>query len=752
MRPARSHYCMLAALTAALNCAQAEDAPWPLCPIPFVAIPALPPSSAKATETHVESDRAETRGEGAKSYTFLGNGLVRRGDQWVRAERIDYREDTSEASARGAVQMGQGDLLLQGDAAQIWFDQNRATIDQARFFLPQRHARGDADRAEFRSKTEATLTGMRYTTCNAGDDSWYLHGRTLTLDTANNVGTATHVWVDFHGVPFLYFPYLNFPLAGRKSGLLFPTFGRSSTLGTRVAVPFYWNIAPNLDATLTLQNLTDRGQQWLGQFRYLQPNYRGEMNFEVLPDDKVTDQDRVYTELRHLWTPSARWVNTIDYRRASDGDYFDDFGDRLSSTSVVHLERSARSSYSSDLVRLQGNVLDYQTLDETVLPSQRPYRKLPEITLSAGPPQSFGGFRAQVDAAAVNFERADRVSGARLNVNPSVSYPIDGVAGFLRPKLGARYTAYALRNASSTVDDRPARATSVFSVDGGLYFDREMNWFGERWQQTLEPRAFYLYVPYHDQSNQIVDANGAEQRFDTELNGFSYGQLFSENRFSGGDRDGDADQVALALTTRVLDARGAERLSASIGRLFYFRDREVVLPGGAFETAPYSNVVGELTARPIPFLSATVTAQYSSDLDTVTESVTQLRYQPQRRKIANVALRLAKDANGEFTQHETDVSIFWPIHTHWNFIGRRNYSLRDHRHKEWLAGLEYDSCCWALRLVTRSYVTNLEDAQWAEHAETNRTLMLQLELKGLSSVGQNIQSLLENQEHGIAGY
>jgi LPS-assembly protein len=755
--PARFRRLTLTALLTTLVTAQAaplpEIEPWGLCATPFVEPPRLPAASGAPSATHIESDTVESHGDGARTYTFLGNGSVQRDGQWLRAERIDYRDDGGEATAQGAVQFGQGDVLLRGELAQVWFNENRARVEQTQFFLPRRHARGDAQRAEFSSRATATLTGTRYTTCNSGDDAWYLHARTLTLDSENNIGTATHVWLDFHGVPFLYFPYLNFPLYGRKSGLLFPTFGRSSRLGTRVAVPFYWNIAPNADATLTLQNLTDRGQQWLGQFRYLQPTYSGEANFEVLPDDKQGGRDRIYTELRHRWAPAARWVNTIDYRHASDGDYFDDFGDRLSSTSVVHLERSARSSYSGDRVRVTGAVLDYQTLDETVLESQRPYRKLPEITLAARGTRAYAGFRPHLDAGLVNFEREDRVSGVRTQVTPSIAHPIEGVSGYLRPKLAARYTAYSLRRTAAGADERPTRATSVFSLDSGVYFDRDLDWFGGRWQQTLEPRAFYLYVPFHDQANQIRDENNVEQVFDAGLNGLNYAQLFSENRFSGGDRDGDANQVALALTSRVLDARGAERLSASLGRLFYFQDREVTLPGAAPQTTPYSNVVGELSARPVGPLSMTATAQYNSEFNAVAESVLQLRYQPQRRKIANLALRLAKDPNsGDFTQHETDLSVFWPVHTHWNVIGRRNYSMRDHRHKEWLAGLEYDSCCWALRLVTRSYVTNLEDPNWGDHPETNRSLMLQLELKGLSNVGQNIQSLLENQEHGIAGY
>ncbi len=755
----RIHRCAVAAVIAFPTFAHAAGAAdadvWLRCGPTFVDVPPLPWSSDVAGDgsvTRIESDRVETRSDAERSYTLIGNGAVQRGEQWLRAERIDYNDTSGEADAAGNVRIGQRDLFLTGDSAKLWFNQNRAVIQKTEFFLPERHARGDADEAEFSSSTTATLSGTRYTTCNPGDESWHLHSSTLTLDSSDNVGTARNVWVDFKGVPIFYFPYLNFPLSGRKSGFLFPTIGRSSRLGTRVAVPFYWNIAPNADATLTFQNLTDRGQQWLGQFRYLQTTFNGEANFEILPDDKQTGHDRIYTEWRNHWTPSARWVNDVEYRHASDGTYFDDFGDRLSSTSLVQLERIARSRYTGDMVRLQGTVLDYQNLDETLPESQRPYRKLPELTLNAVPKHSIAGFRTRLDTSIVNFERSESVSGVRVNANPSISYPIEGAAGYVRPKLGARYTAYSLRRSSDTQDDAPHRSTSVFSLDSGIFFDREFELAGTRWQQTLEPRMFYLYVPYHDQTGLVRDETNTDRVFDTALNGFSYAQLFSENRFSGGDRDGDANQIALAVTTRYLDGRGAQRLSASLGRLFYFQDRRVTLPASAEETTPYSNVVGELSAKPIPHMTATVTAQYNSDFGAVTESVTQLRYQPQRRKIVNAALRLTKDVNGEFTQQETDFSVFWPVYNQWSLMGRRNFSIRDHRHKEWLAGLEYDSCCWALRVVTRNYITNLEDPNWGDHPESNRTLMLQLELKGLSNVGQNIQSLLESQEHGIAGY
>jgi LPS-assembly protein len=672
----------------------------------------------------------------------------------MRADRVEYAESTSSASVSGNVQLGRDELMLEGERGHYSFTAKQGVFEQTRVFLPERHARADATRIALLGPDLSTLTNIRFTTCAINDNSWYLNAQTLKLDTADDVGTARNVWVEFKGVPFFYFPYVSFPLAGRKSGFLVPTFGRSSRLGRRIAVPYYWNIAPNHDATITLQNFTDRGQQVLGEYRFLQNRYHGEVDLEVLPNDRVTRDDRIYAALRHHWSPVPRWVADVDYSYASDDDYFKDFGDRLSTASISQLERSARIAYFGPNTQLRAVLVDYQTLDEAIAESERPYRKSPELTLHADAPETYLGLRWQLNAETIRFVDADRVSGTRLLLFPNASYPIERLAGFVRPKLGVRHISYALEHQANAVDAHPAITTPVVSLEGGLFFERQLTLEQTTWLQTLEPRLFYLYVPYRDQSGLLVDEDGTERVFDTSLNTLGYAQLFQENRFAGGDRIGDANQATFAMTTRFLDQRGVDRLNASVGRIYYLRDRDVVLPGAAPETTPFSNIIGELRARPAAALYASVTAQWDDAVGDISEGMVQLRYQPYQRKIANLSYRLTRDPrdSNEIAQKETDVSLFWPLRHNWNAIARHNYSLKHQRSKEWIAGVEYDSCCWALRVISRNYVSNISDPTWNDHPNENRALMVQLELKGLSNVGQSIDSLLENAEHGIAGY
>lgn len=730
-----------------------EDLPFSQCAAEFVSLPQMPftvPADDDARTTRIVADDAQMEGESEKTYSLTGGVTAQRGAQWLQGDRVVYRNTSSEADAIGNVKLWQSDLLLSGDRARFSFDRESGIIQRARFFLKQRHARGAAEQIDIDSKTQTTLHRTTYTTCDQNDNSWHLHARRLTLNTAKNVGTATHVWVDFMNVPIFYFPYLDFPLAGRKTGLLFPTFGRSGRSGVRVAQPFYWNIAPHRDATLTVQNFSARGQQLLGEFRYLNPKSTGQLNFEYLPQDKIASANRRYVAFAHHASPAPAWVADLNYRHASDQNYFVDFGDRLSTATTLNLERNARLSYRGEVVNAQAAVVDYQTLDNSII-----YKKLPELTLRIQPQRDYLGLRPQFSADAVRFEQRTQVSGTRVIAYPSVSYPIEGVAGFIRPKLGVHHTQYALTRQAADTSSDPTRTLPVFSTDAGLVFERELDFNERGFMQTLEPRWFYLYVPYRDQQRLLVNsATQNELCFDCSLSAPSYAQLFAENRFSGGDRFGDANQYTLALTSRVLDPAGVERLSASIGQIHYLRDRQVTLPGvaagSAINSARRSDVIGELRAHPLRYVDVSSTLQWNPTLDTMTQATLRLRYQPHKRKILNFGVRLARDpATGTLTQHELDASVFWPVLPNWNLIARRDYSLLDTRDKEWIAGLEYDGCCWALRAVSHGYMATTNSPNGTQF---QNSFMLQLELKGLASVGQDITNLLERPEHGIAGY
>jgi len=728
-----------------------SDAPFSQCATEFVVMPQLPftvPAGDDAQATRVVADDTQVEGEIDKIYTFSGGVTLQRGAQWLQGDRIVYRNTQTDADASGNVKIWQNDLLLSGDRARFSFASERGAIEQARFFLKDRHARGEAEQVDITSKTQTTLHHTTYTTCDQHDDSWHLHASSLTLNTEDNVGTATHMWIDFMHVPFLYFPYLDFPLAGRKSGLLFPTFGRSGRSGIRIAQPFYWNIAPDRDATFTVQNFSARGQQLLGEVRYLNPQSKGQLNFEYLPQDKIASADRSYVTYTHHGSPAPAWTSDLNYRYASDKNYFVDFGDRLSTATTLNLERNARVTYHGDSVTAQAGVVDYQTLDNSII-----YKKLPELTLRLQPQNDYLGLRPQLSAETIRFEQQTQVSGTRTIAYPSVSYPIEGMAGFIRPKFGVHATRYDLTREDVSAPSLASRTLPIFSTDTGVIFERDLDVNGQRYVQTLEPRLFYLYVPYRDQTNVLVDGVTHQQVcFDCGLSALSYSQLFAENRFSGGDRVGDANQFSLALTTRIQDSSGAERLSASLGQIHYLRDRDVTLPpllGGRVEITPRSDIVAELRAHPLRYLDVSSTLQWNSTLAAYSQANLLLRYQPHKRKIVNFGVRLTRDpASGLLTQQELDASVVWPLLPNWNLIARRDYSLLDSRDKEWIAGLEYDGCCWALRAISHGYVLPSTTA----HPALQNSFMLQLELKGLASVGQDITTLLEKPEHGIAGY
>lgn len=731
-----------------------SNPPWGMCAAQFVRWPdfELRGAGGIAQSTYVEADAgggATRTGE----YSFSGNVHLQRDAQRLSAQRVLYTSTHDEAQAEGDVEISQNDLLLRADAARYSPSAAQGTMEQTRFYLNSRHLRGTAARSQIQSKDGAAFQEAVLTTCDEGNEAWRLHAHHLTLDSAANLGTATHVWIDFMHVPFLYLPYVDFPLAGRKSGFMIPTFGRSSRSGTHVAVPYYWNIAPNMDATLTFQNFTDRGRQVMTEYRYLSEHSRGQINADYLPNDKITETKRSYVVYKHDWTPTQNWVTQLNYRYASDQDYFNDFGDRLSTTNVTQLERNARAVYRGSNWTLRGDLLDYQVLDPLATPQAHPYRKLPQISLRNDTPPDYFGLRPQFIGEFVRFDRQDTMSGSRLDVQPSIALPYEGTAGFIRPKLALRYTVYALTDTVATANKHPTRSVPIFSTDTGLYFEREVLVNDRSWLQTLEPRLYYLRAPYRDQSNLIVDETGASTTFDTGTNALTVTQLFQDNRFSGGDRVGDANQVSTALTTRVIDAHGSERIAATVGRIYYFEDRRVTMPATAIETARRSDYVGELRGVPLKYLTVTANVQWDPVQDTSSAATLQFRYQPRKESIANLAFRLARDpTTGALTQHDVDASLFWPVYSGWNVIGRSNYAVQYRFHKEWFAGLEYDSCCWAFRVLSRSTINNLAVDHWYDNPERSRTVMLQLELKGLSNVGQNIHNLLEQGEHGIAGY
>ena len=691
-------------------------------------------------EINLSADSADLSKDGRS--TFKGNVVVNRADQSLIADSVDYDRDAEIANAKGNASLSDSSIEIRGDDIQLNFKDDKTTVSKAEFDLYNRDGRGEADSLKHDGNKNTTrLKNTTYTTCPTGNDDWYLNADKIKLDHDEGIGIARNVSVNFKGIPFFYAPVLTFPIDDRrKSGFLTPNFGSSDESGAEFSIPYYWNIAPNRDATLTPRILAKRGLQLGGEYRYLSKQTEGKISAEYLASDNEYDDDDRYLfsyQNTSTFTPRFRVNANINY--ASDDDYFEDLGNNIRVSSITHLERNLDASYSGDFWSITGRVQGFQTLDRTIPDTSRPYERLPQVVFNANLPDQYFGLDFGLYAEAVHFNRDNSVTGSRFDVLPTVSLPLRNNYGFITPKLGLRYTKYDLDNTLAGSNSSPDRSVPIFSIDSGLYFDRDTSFGGRAMTQTLEPRLYYLNVPERSQNNLILDETGQSVVFDSGLFDFSFDQLFRENRFSGADRIGDANQLTAALTTRFIDnASGIERASASIGQIYYFEDRNVTLPNGVVDNDSDSDIVAEVSARFTRNFSARAGIQYDLNNNETEKGVISARYQSDDNHIFNASYRQRTNL-----LEQTDFSVSWPFSKQWSAVGRWNYALDQERTIDAFAGLEYENCCWIARVVAREYINDLSQD------DENFALMFQLELKGLTSFGDEVKKFLGR---GILGY
>ncbi len=709
--------------------AQAAETPWSYCaPSPAAN---LTPNAGENRQSDNMRFTADIISKEGMEYRLQGKVIGERGVQRLEAQRLFYNEQTDQARAEGDVRYTFGNRLLTSDTANVQLDKDTGQFSPARFWLTDKHIRGKADSVALLGKSVTELQGAQFTTCDEGDSAWLLKASSLRLDTVANEGIARHARIEFMHVPIFYFPYMSFPLQGRKTGFLVPSFGESTVAGSELSVPWYWNIAPHRDATLTPRFMTRRGVLLQGEFRYLNEHSRGQLDVAQLPNDRVFGDDRSALTLRHTGEPAAGWRSRVDYRYASDRDYLNDFGNRLSTSSLTHLERRGELSYQAENWRANLLVQGYQTLDKSLPVTSRPYQRLPQLQFTTNPQPVLAGLEWALNTEVVRFDRAEGVVGTRWDMQPSVAWPYRESAGFLLPKLSLRHTQYMLENNDPLTDAKPARSLPLLSIDSGLIFERDLSAGGRAVRQTLEPRLFYLYVPKKEQTDLIVDETGSSRVFDSSLPLFGFDRLFRENRFNGADRVGDANQLSTALSTRFLDAQGRELLSASLGRIFYFQDREVTLPGAAVETDKASYWLAEFKSQWTANTRARSSLQWDSKANELARATMSWRYQKGRQRVLRLGYRFDREK-----LRQVDVAGIWPITQRWHIVGRWLRSTRDHTTLETLKGIEYESCCWSMRIVQRSYRVNAADENLSD------SIWFQLELKGLTSFGRKVESLL----------
>jgi LPS-assembly protein len=561
----------------------------------------------------------------------------------------------------------------------------------------------------------------------------------LDLDRAAEVGEARNATVVFKGVPMFYMPWVSFPLSDkRKSGFLTPVFGSTGRSGIEASVPYYWNIAPNMDATLTPRVLSKRGLQAQNEFRYLWPLFHGEAHADLLPNDRQTDLNRYFLTWAHAQNLTHGWSSNLNLQKASDDNYFRDLSTRLADTSTTNLPRDGLLTYSARYWNFSTRLLSYQHLLDPARPAtpdEIPYRMRPQFLFNA---ERQNVYRADWTLAAdwTDFSHPSKANGKRFLLYPSVSYPITRSYAFLTPRLGYHHTEYTLSE-NFTGDANFTRNLPIYSVDSGVIFERDLRYKDEPLLQTLEPRLFYVRIPFREQS-QIPN-------FSTTQADFNFAQIYTENQFIGGDRVNDANQLTAGVSTRFIEQKtGIERLRAGIAQRLYFNEPRVTLSG--------PNVaLGRRTSDLLIGFDGQISKkwavdglwQYNPDSRRSEKLSIGGRYNPEPGKVANLAYRTARATLTQPTEvpDQVDFSVQWPLWKHWYGLGRVNYAIGESKLLEGLAGLEYNRGCWELRLVAHRFIT-------AEQ-QVSTSFFVQLELNGLSRFGTNpLEALRQN----IPGY
>jgi LPS-assembly protein len=716
---------------------------WPLCSIsndaeflPFVV-------ESEQSPVDVKADAAQVVDQGVS--VFTGNVVINRAGQELQADRATYEKTTGDVTAQGDVTLRDSDMIVNSQQAEWSTSKDEGTLVNADYRIREMHARGNAGHIHRQGKVKTTLNEATYTTCAADDDAWLLDASKVILDHEKAVGSARNVIVRLGGIPVFYTPYISFPLSDeRKSGFLAPSIGSTEQTGFDVSTPYYWNISPNEDATLTPRFMSDRGLMLSGEFRYLYGLGQGVVDAGFLASDSLEvnglnpnpnfQQDRKHFSWQNSSRLSSRWSSTVDYNYQSDSAYIEDFATNLSLASTTHLNRQLNVAYNANNWNFTGRLQGYQTLTNVVTP----YKKLPQLRISGLFPDKTMGLSYGLTAEYVDFDHEELTAGQRFDIEPSVSLPWRNAAGFITPRLALRHTQYNLtENDTAVSNTTPNRSLPIASIDSGLFFDRDISFAGNRYTNTLEPRVFYLYIPERDQNDIPI--------FDSGIRTFNMGQLFAYNRFSGTDRVGDANQVTTALTSRIIDQQsGREKLRITFGQIHYFEDRKVSINSSTVETRSNSDMVAEIVASVAKEWTARGEIQWDPDGNSNNLSALSLRYRGDNGRLLNISHRYRRNGiNNTAGLEQFDFSARIPFNLQWSMVGRWYHSLEDNRTLESLAGIEYDSCCWATRLVLRDYINNPTEQ------ERNLAVFFQIELKGLGAFGQNSDRLLAD---SVLGY
>jgi LPS-assembly protein len=726
---------------------------------------------------YIDADSLE--GTVDEMFEAIGNVEVRSDDKLITAKRIRYLPNTNEITVEDTVRIERrgGKDLIEGSELRLNLDNTTGQLSQVSYRLQEGldkdvgSARGNAKLLMFEGEDNYRVRQGSYTTCPEGDNDWTLLADDLKIDNKQQVGTGRHVKIAFKGVPIVYTPWVNFSLdtKTRKSGLLAPEVGYSRRTGEELTIPFYWNIAPNIDATISARMMSDRGIMMQNDVRYIGKNSIGNLLLEILPSatsgvipgSTTSDMNRYSIALKHEQRFGYGWTGNVDFNKVSDSNYFTNLAYDVRQTSQANLKQEASLAYQNNLwgdgsVNFKAVAQSFQNIRGGGV-----YQRLPEFTLNITKPNLFG---AELDLksswTSFSHKLAGMPTGSRLVFNPSISFPLRKEFGYIIPKIGIHHTNYDLSVSNLNAPLQPDRTMPIFSLDSGLIFDRNVAVRGERFTQTLEPRAMYVYVPYRDQT--------LLPNFDSTFTDFGFAQIFNENRFSGSDRINDANRVTLGLTSRFLEtSSGKERLSLSVGQQIHFTPTRVTMSGVAPVSSKIDLIAG-VTGHFTPQIKTDTTVQFDQNKAEVDVVRSALSYSPQLGRVINLGYRFSRFGPGPllnplviplypvnpFGLHQADISAQWRFNDRWQAVGKINYSLLDSSTLERLAGIEYNACCWSLRFMFSQVSIPLVNLPPGGVMVTGvphitNAAFLQLELHGLMGIGMSPLKALQQR---IPGY
>ncbi len=688
--------------------------------------------------------RADNQNQTDNLFTAEGNAEAERVNDLLRADTIIYDTETKNVTALDKVKYFNKEMTIHSDTADYRNDVNEVNFSDAKYYFTGKDGSGKSEKITIKENKDVVLKNGTYTACRLDDPDWELTSTTTELYNQSDRGHAYNMLLKYKNVPIFYTPFISFPLSDkRQSGILTPSFGTSGDSGSTYSIPYYFNLAENYDATLKITSLSERGILFDNEFRYLGEKSSSLINFSHLGSDDKYGKDRYsysFIDSRNIIsntnflesnTSGLSMNSEISYGRVSDLKYFDDFGNSLSTVSQSSVKREMRL-YGEKFSK--NGIIDYELSSLSYQPSQsgvvEQYQTVPSLKLNYASYMSNSSYQYNLKASIDKFKHKDnsKTEGTRYLIYPSITVPIINEGWEIISKLGLRHIDYSLTNNSV---EEESKTTPIISLKGKIFLEKLL---GNK-LYTLEPEAYFLYVPVGNQDNNPI--------FDSGLKEFKY-SLFAENRFYGEDRLSDSKQMTLALTHRIIDDQtGDELLSGTLGQIFYFDDRDVHLTANTKHHSDASNIIGLLNTKVGNHGLFSVGSVYNPHESHGMRNTIRYRYDSStnsRNKLFNFDYRFARG-----NEEEIDLSGVYSFSNSFSVVGKHNYSFSNDRNNienvpDSMFGIEFDSCCYALKVVTRKYWTGTEN---------DNIIYFEFLPKGLTTSNNEVSTVLRN---GVPGY